>query len=182
MTLLELFSRIPDFRSRSGRRHELSDVLLMCIMGIMSGYYGYRELGRFVENHSKEFQQTFRLLHKVPSFVTIRSILQEIDFNSFNALFNQWASQYIQLDNKQTLSIDGKSIGSTVTDYDKPYQNFVSLVSIFASERGIILRCNKIESGKQSEIPSVQELIKAIDVEGQIFTIDALHCQKKRLK
>lgn len=182
MTLPELFSLIPDNRSRSGRRHELPDVLLMCIMGIMSGYYGYRELGRFVENHAKEFQQTFRLLHKVPSFVTIRSILQEIDFDSFNQSFNQWASQYVKPDKTQTLSIDGKSIISTITDYDKSYQNFVSLVSIFASERGIVLRCKKIENGKESEIPSVRELIKAIDIEGHIFTIDALHCQKKRLR
>lgn len=175
MTLLEMLSLASDKRSRHGQRHELSDVLMMCIMGIMSGYYGYRELGRFVKNHAREFQQTFRLLHKVPTHVTIRSILQQIDFDSFNQEFNLWAQQYVPMCKK-----DGKAIASTISNYNTSYQNFVSLVSIFSVQRGIVLRTEKIENQKESEIPVVQELIKALDVKGEVFTIDALHCQKKR--
>jgi predicted transposase YbfD/YdcC len=56
------------------------------------------------------------------------------------------------------------------------------LVSVFSVQRGIVLGCKKIENKKESEIPKVQELIKALDIEGEIFTLDALHCQKKRPK
>ncbi len=180
MTLLEMLSLASDKRSRHGQRHELSDVLMMCIMGIMSGYYGYRELGRFVKNHAHEFQQTFRLLHKVPTHVTIRSILQQVDFDSFNQAFNLWAEQYVPLCKKDSKAIDGKAIASTISNYNTSYQNFVSLVSIFSVQRGIVLRTERIENQKESEIPTVQELVKALDVKGEVFTIDALHCQKKR--
>lgn len=181
MTLLEMLSSASDKRSRHGQRHELSDVLMMCIMGIMSGYYGYRELGRFVKNHAQEFQKTFRLLHKVPTHVTIRSILQQVDFDSLNQAFNEWAKQFVPMCTKDAKAIDGKAISSTISNYNTSYQNFVSLISIFAVERGIVLRTEKIENQKESEIPTVQELIKALDAKGEVFTIDALHCQKKRL-
>ena len=180
MTLIEMLSKAEDKRSRFGLRHELTDVMLMCIMAIMSGYYGYREIGRFLKNHSKEFQQTFRLLHKVPSHVTIRSVLQSIDFESFCNAFNEWAGQYVQIGKDYTIAIDGKAIASTIVNYDNSYQNFISLVSIFSVQRGLVLRCEKIENSKESEIPTVRKLIEALDVKSEIFTIDALHCQKKR--
>ena len=60
MTLIEMLSKAEDKRPRFGLRHELTDVMLMCIMAIMSGYYGYREIGRFLKNHSKEFWQMLK--------------------------------------------------------------------------------------------------------------------------
>ena len=79
-----------------------------------------------------------------------------------------------------TKSADGKAIGGTVSNYNTDFQNFIILVTIFSSQRGIVLHCGKIESKKESEIPKIQELIKALDVENELFTLDALHCQKKR--
>jgi hypothetical protein len=108
--------------------------------------------------------------------------LQSIDFDIFSELFNQWAKQYVDMCKGDTKSIDGKAIGSTTSHPHDAFQNFVSLVSVFSSQRGIVLHCSKIENKKESEIPIVQHLIKALDVEGELFTIDALHCQKKLLK
>jgi len=180
MTLREMLSTVEDPRSGHGLRHPLADVLLMCIMAMMSGYQGYREIGRFLKRNQKEFQQALRLLHKVPSHVTVRSILQSIDFDKFAASFNRWALQYVPMCKGDTKAVDGKAIAGTTSDCHGSYQNFVSLVSVFASQRGIVLSCDKTENGKESEIPTVQQLITALDVKGEVFTLDALHCQKKR--
>jgi hypothetical protein len=180
MTLTEMLLTVEDPRSAQGLRHELHDVLLMCIMAIMSGYTGYRETGRFLYRNKRELQQSLRLLHGVPSYVTIRDVLQKIDFEKFASAFNAWAIQYVSMCKGDTKALDGKAIRSTASDCDSSYQNFVSLISIFASQRGIVLGCGKIENKKESEIPKVHELIKALDVKGEIFTLDALHCQKKR--
>jgi len=40
----------------------------------------------------------------------------------------------------------------------------------------------RLENGKSSEIPAVQKMIEVFDLKDVIFTMDALHCQKKRLK
>jgi len=180
MTLQEMLSTVEDPRSRHGLRHPLPDVLLMCIISMMSGCRGYREIGRFLKRNQKDFQQALRLLHKVPSHVTVREVLQRIDFDRFAAAFNQWALQYVSMCKGDTKAVDGKAIAGTASDYFSSRQNFISLVSVFASQRGIVLSCDKIENGKASEIPIVQQLIRALDVKGEIFTLDALHCQKKR--
>ena len=180
MTLIEMLSSVEDPRSKYGRRHSLENMLIMCIIAMMSGCKGYREIGRFLKKHQKEIRQSLYFYHKVPSHVTIRDVLQRIDFNKFSKSFNKWAEQYVPMCKGDTKAIDGKAIGGTVSNYSNEYQNFTSLVSVFASQRGIVLNCNKVENKKESEIPIVRQLIEALDVKGEIFTLDALHCQKKR--
>jgi hypothetical protein len=50
--LIEELKKIEDFRISEGRRHPLWIVLLIVIMGTMSGYLGYRALGDFVTRRS----------------------------------------------------------------------------------------------------------------------------------
>ena len=78
----------------------------------------------------------------------------------------------------ETLAVDGKAIAGTIKDPQNNYQNFVSLISVFASQRGIVLACDKLENKKESEIYTVQRLLQALDIQGEIITLDALHCQK----
>ena len=177
-----MLSAIEDPRSASGLRYPLPDFLLMCIMSIMSGYSGYRSIGRFLKNNEQSFREIFGCYHGVPCYVTVREVLQRIDFDNFSKAFNQWAGQYVDMCKKDTKAMDGKAIGSTTVHKDDSYQNFVSLVSVFSARRGIVLHCGKIENKKESEIPKVRQLIEALDVKGEIFTMDALHCQKKRPK
>jgi hypothetical protein len=182
MKLTEMLSSVEDPRSVHGLRHSLTDILLMCVMAIMSGYSGYRSIGRFLKRNEWDFRRSFGAHHGVPCYVTIREVLQCIDFEKFSNAFNCWALQYVPMCKGESKAIDGKAIGSTATHKNDAYQNFVSLVSVFSSQRGIVLSCKKIENKKESEIPKVQDLICALDVEGEIFTLDALHCQKKRQK
>ncbi|WP_353736864.1 transposase family protein [Moorena sp. SIO2C4] len=51
---MDYLKQIPDHRDPHGLRHPLWLVLLIIIMGMMSGYWGYRQLGRFVERHRRE--------------------------------------------------------------------------------------------------------------------------------
>ena len=65
------------------------------IMGIMSGYWGYRGLGRFVERHSRELMELFEVSRaEMPSYSTIRRIMMQIDYEKLSSVFNDWALQY----------------------------------------------------------------------------------------
>ncbi len=59
-------------------------------------------------------------------------------------------------------------------------QNFVSLVSFFRHQSHLVLRFGSLENSKQSEIHQVQALLSLFKVEKAIFTLDALHTQKKQ--
>jgi len=83
---------------------------------------------------------------------------------------------------KEVISIDGKAIRGTAKNSRDKFQNFVSLVSVFASKRKQVLTTTKRETQKENEIPKVQELLKMLNLKDVTFTLDALHCQEKTVK
>lgn len=179
MTLLECLQKIPDFRRKQGRRYPLDTLLLITIMSIMSGRCGYREIAAFAKANQQEFLRYFHLKRKrLASHVTFREVIKGVDFDTVITVFNQWAIQYITLEPGDWCSIDGKALGSTVTGADSAYQNFVSLVSVFSHTRGQVARAAALENLKSSEIPTVHHLIDTFGLQGMVFTLDALHCQK----
>jgi len=91
MNLLEMLSKVEDPRSAHGLRFSLQNFLIMCIMEIMSGHYSYRGIGRFLKNNEQDIRRIFGSHHGVPCYVSVRDILQIIDFEEFPAEFNQWA-------------------------------------------------------------------------------------------
>jgi hypothetical protein len=184
MNLIEHLQQIPDFRRKQGLRYPLLAVLLMTIMSIMSGRCRYREIAAFAKANQKELLKFLHLKKRkrLPSHVTFREVLKGVNFDNVLTAFNDWAAQYVTLDEEEWMSMDGKALASTVTDYASSYQNFVSLVSVFSHKRGQVLRAAKLENQKRSEIPTVRELIEALDLTGVVFSLDALHCQKKPSK
>ena len=179
MNLIEQLSQIKDFRRKQGQRFQLTQVLLIVIMGIMSGRFGYREIASFAKANRDDLVDKLNLKKsKIPSHVTIREVIMNVDFNLLNKAFNQWALGYISLDKKEWLSVDGKSIKSTVENYDSYYQNFVSMVSVFSQKRGQVIKTATFENKKVSEISVVQELLEMLDIQDVVYTLDALHCKK----
>ncbi len=78
------------------------------------------------------------------------------------------------------IAIDGKSLKNTVNDCYGQQQNFVMMVSALTHEGGEILGIKVRENKKQSEIVAVQDLLELLHLKGVVFTMDALHCQKKQ--
>jgi len=181
--LLETLTEIKDPRRGEGVRHPLPLVLIIVLMATMSGYFGYRGIGDFVIRNRKELLKYFKpKKNRLPSFSTVRRVMQEIDYEDFTMKFYYWATGYVDIEKGDWLSLDGKAIRGTVTNGNSSEQRFISLISVFSEKSGQILSVGKINNSKESEIPKVRELIEHLDLKGVVFTIDALHCQKKRQK
>lgn len=181
--LFSLLNRLKDYRRKQGLIYPLPTVLLLTIMAIMNGSKSERSIARFVKNNQKDLVKELNLKKdRVPTRNIIRGILQKTDFKELEEIFYQWSLNYVKIDKNEWVSIDGKSIKGTVTNPNNSEHNFKSLVSLFASKRKQILKADKLETKKESEIPVVQELIKMLDLEGITFTLDALHCQKETTK
>ncbi len=145
--------------------------------------YGYREIARFLKANRDELVAHLGLKRKrMPSHVTIRTVLMKLDFEALNEAFQHWAQTHLQVASGDWVSVDAKAIGSTVTDYDNAYQDFVSLVSAFAQEQGTVLAMARYHNKDTSEVPLTRTLItamvEALDLEDVVFTLDALHCKK----
>lgn len=181
MSLIGCLSEVEDPRRLQGQRYSSISILLIIIMGILRSKYAYREIGRFCKLNESALLEKFGFKNKkVSSHVSIRSFILNTDFSSIQKAFHKWTQSYVEIEEGEWISIDGKSICSTVSNYSDAYQNFVSLVSLFSSKREQVLHVEKLENKKGNEGKTVEDLLEILDLKGVIFTLDALHCKKKR--
>ncbi len=179
VNLIQSLQEIRDFRTSRGRRYPLWLILLLVVMGTLSGCRSYYALEDFGVRHYEAVSEKLGLtVTRLPSETTFRRILQKLDFQALAEQFRQWASHAIDVQPQEWIAIDGKSIKETVTDYGTAYQNFVSLVSLYSSQQGVVLASQQFESKHDSELKVVQTMLEVLNLEGVVFTLDALHCQK----
>lgn len=179
MNLIEHLQQIRDFRTQPD--YPLWVVLLLVVMGTMSGYTGYRPLAEFVGRHQAELLEHLQLSQqRLPSLSTLRRIMVRMDFVAFTAAFNAWADDEFGALEHEQLATDGKSIRISSRDYDQSYQDFVALVSAFSVSQGIVMGLESRHNGQTSEIKTVETLLDKLHLQGVCFSLDALHAQKKR--
>lgn len=173
---------VTDFRRPQGKRIKLSHFLEAMILAGMSGHFGIRSISRFVLDNEKFFIERYQLLHGMPKQTNIFLILKSLDYEQLNEALYRWVSQYLDPKDDNWIALDGKAIGSTVVDKHGSKQNYKSLVSMFCSKKGIVIGSKSIENKKSHEGAAARELIEQLELKGVIFTLDALHCQKKQRK
>ena len=161
------------------RRYPLWLILLLVIMGTISGCRSYYALEDFGARHYGAVSEKLGLkVTRLPSDTTFRRILQKLDFQVLAQQFEQWVNRTFNLETGEWVAIDGKSIKGTVSEQQTAYQNFISLVSVYSHQQGVVLAAQQFESKKSSELKVVQTMLKALQIEKVVFTMDALHCQK----
>jgi hypothetical protein len=179
-SLIALLSKIKDKRNASGKRHELIHILLIAILGTMSGYEGYHGLDAFTRRFEPELIDLLKIdREETPRLSTFRRVLISIDFNQLSYALYKWIKPQVSIKKGEWVSCDGKGIKGTVTDPYRKQQNFVSLVSMYCSRVGVVLSAKEMNNKEKSEIETFRELIESLDISGVIITADAMHCQKK---
>lgn len=182
VSLTELLCQIKDKRRKQGTRHSLADILKIVIMSTMSGFYGYRSMEDFCERYEGELMQVLdNPKHGLASYSAIRRLMMELDFNIVSQKFYQWIRGRVRIRKKEWMQLDGKGIKGTVTAQETKYQNFINLVSLFMNRTGIVLNVQQMYNKQQSEILTVQQLIKELSLKNIVISMDAIHCQKKHL-
>ncbi len=179
--LVDFLAQVPDWRRAQGKRINLCNLLEMIVLAGLSGRFGIRDTSRFIKSNEKFFIDRYNLQHGIPSQTMLFNSLELIDFKSFNEAIKQWVMQYLPEDTIDFwIAIDGKVLRSTVTDYNNEKHNFIAIVSAFANKLGITIQSTSYQSNKDNEAEAARELIQDLELQGVTFTLDALHCQKKR--
>jgi hypothetical protein len=178
-SLIQSLQNVEDFRAVHGRRYPLWLILLLIIMGTISGCKSYYALEEFGARHCEALCKMLGLnLNRFPSDTTFRRVLQKLDFGLLAQQFEQWAKEQLELEPGEGIAIDGKSIKSTVDKEKADYQNFVSMVSVYSQRQGIVLATQAMDHKSNSELKVVQKLLEVLALQDVVVTLDALHCQK----
>ncbi len=56
-----------------------------------------------------------------------------IDFTNLAKVFNNWVQDWMPTQEQDWLGVDGKSIKANLSNYDKAYQDFINVVSVFST-------------------------------------------------
>ena len=174
-SLYNHFEALEDPRDIRGKRHELMNILIMTIYGILCGYTDFTNLADFLKVQEDYFTNLLNLENGTPSHDTLSNVFAIIDTKKFLEIFIEWIKELIK-DNGIHLSIDGKAIRSArdkINGGNTPY-----IVSAFLSDIGISVGQVKVDD-KSNEITAIPELIKLLDIEGKIITIDAIGTQEE---
>jgi hypothetical protein len=179
MSLIQQLQTVRDYRTQPD--YPLWVVLVLIIMGTMSGATGYRALADFVSRHQAALLEIMELPYaRLPGFSTLRRVMVRVDFGSLTEAFNQWAQEHCAPSPNEQVPVDGKGIKASLRDYDQSYQDFVSVVSAFSVQQGVVLGLESMRNGDCSEIKTAQVLLKKLQLQGVCFSLDALHTQKKQ--
>lgn len=174
-SLFNHFELLEDPRDMRGKKHELVNILIMTIYGILCGYTDFTNLADFLKVYKEYFINLLNLENGTPSHDTLSNVFRVIDSKKFMELFVEWIKEIVGQKGIH-LSIDGKAIKSAkdkINGGNTPY-----IVSAFLSDIGISIGQVKVDD-KSNEITAIPDLLDLIDIKDKIITIDAIGTQEE---
>lgn len=136
-SLLAAFARVPDVRSRHGRRYRLPAVLTLATAAMLCGarsLYAISQWGRLqpeAVRHALGFAEGDGAM---PASTTLHYVFKRLDVARFEAALQRWAAQTLDTRTQQ-LVLDGKALRGLHGE-ELPG---VRLVAVYAPEAGLVL-------------------------------------------
>jgi DDE_Tnp_1-associated len=174
----EFIASLADPRRGQGQRHSLKNIMTIVLMAIISGHQGIRGFARFAASNEAELTAVLDLKHGVPCYYTFQTILTALQEQLMAEKFIAWMRQYQDLLGDVFISLDGKVVKSTVNGGNTALQNFISVVSAFGQQSGMVYGMKSFENGKSGESQALRDLVQQLGLTDKVFTMDALHTKK----
>lgn len=178
--LLKYLFKIPDHRRGQGRMFDLPHLLLFSILAIASGADSYRKIIIFIQENFDILGTTYGSTWKrPPSYNCVRRAIQGVNQKEVEKVFRGFSKETacVEKGTWRTVSLDGKALRQSFDHVND--QRFRQILSAFTPGQNIILAHEKIGVSKENEINAAIKLMNALKLDCVIYTLDALHTQKK---
>lgn len=173
------FENITDPRVDRGRNHNLLDMIFIALTASVCGANGWADIERFAKARILWFRRYLELEYGVPSHDTFGRVFARLDPAEFLAAMHTWVDQFAGVLQGRGVAIDGKVLRGS---YDRAAdQSPLHAITAFATETRLVLRQMSVDD-KSNEIPAVPVLLKLLELEGAVVTVDAMHCQVETAK
>ena len=177
--LEEHFRTVRDPRVERTKEHKLIDVIAIAICAVICGAEGWVDMENFGNGKLPWLKMFLELPNGIPSHDTFGRVFSLIDPKEFQESFRSWVQSIHEFTQGQVLALDGKQLrGSGDAVLGK---RAIYMVSAWAEANQVVLGQYKVNE-KSNEITAIPELLKLLDVEGCIVTIDAIGTQTKIVK
>ena len=181
-SLIMFLNELEDPRDKRGLRHELTNIIVMCIYAILCGCSDCESISYFLELRKEYFINLLKLDERygVPSADTLLRVFAIIDAKKFMEIFANWIKEVINqkadINGQKAIAIDGKAVRAATDKINGG--NIPYVVSAYLTDIGVSIGQVKVDE-KSNEITAIPELLDLIDITGCIVTIDAIGTQTK---
>lgn len=180
LSFADHFLLVEEPRLNRTKRHQLMDLLFICVAGTIAGCDGPTDIASFAQTQLTWCRKFVPLLHGVPSHDTIGRVVSLIKPDQFQKAFLAWIGALAgDGDGPNFVPIDGKTLRGS--GGAKHRENPLHVVSAWATNQGMTLGQVAVDS-KSNEITAIPKLLEMLELKGAIVSIDAMGCQKEIAK
>lgn len=177
--LIAFLQALPEGRKRRGVRYPQWLLLLMAILGILSGCRSARDLERFAKRHHQAFGSALDLeLPNAPCDSTFLYLFERVELEQLFGLLREWMIAQITDQDKDfdQLICDGKTLRGSAAQPDGAdgATRFVTQVTLYARELGVAIQTS-FDTGESHERAALKTLLSTLELDGVLIQADALH-------
>lgn len=173
-SLAEHFGTLEDPRVGYLVEHKLLDILMVAICAVICGAETWKDMELFGNERLEWLRQFMDLENGIPSHDTFGRVFARLAPGEFQGCFMGWVKAVFQVTKGQVVAVDGKSARRS---HDLTHgKEAIHVVSAWATENHLVLGQQTVQA-KSNEITAIPELLRLLDINGCIITIDAMGCQ-----
>jgi len=173
--IAEHFDLVEDPRVERTKRHKLIDILTIAILAVICGADSWVGMETFGRAKVKWLKRILELPNGIPAHDTFARVFAALNPEQFQQCFLNWVRSLSQQSQGQVIAIDGKTLRQSRNPSDG--KRAIHVVSAWATANRLVLGQRQVDE-KSNEITAIPQLLKALEIEGSIITIDAMGCQK----
>lgn len=176
-SLAEALKSVKDHRSRLGKRHELSAILVFMCTGMRCGSRSLQALTAWGKGQERALLVAMGFPRgKSPGYGTLQRTVAALDVESFEAALREWGQAILKEQAARALqgiALDGKVLkGSAVGDLPGVHR-----LALMAHELGLSLAQAEVPRTTNEHKASLR-LLEGLSLTNQVITADAAFMQR----
>ena len=176
--LISFLKAIPDGRYGRGVRYPKWFLLLVAVLGILSGCHSSRDLEAFARRHREVLNEALGLdFKRWPSDATFLYLFNKSHLQEFREVLQVWMIRQIPggAEALDQLVCDGKKLRGSAIETEEGKHRFVAQGTLYARVLGVILAQKTYDTHESIEKAALKELLSSLDLDGVLIQADALH-------
>jgi predicted transposase YbfD/YdcC len=175
-TLQAYVAELTDPRRDRGKLHLLPDILVIAICAVIGGADTWVEMEAYGRAKEEWLKQFLPLPNGIPSPDPFARVLARLKPEELQRYFLNWLHAVSELTHGEVVAIDGKTLRRS---FDRAAgKGAIHMVSAWATANRLVLGQQQGDE-KSNEITAIPALLRRLELQGCIVTIDALGCQKE---
>jgi predicted transposase YbfD/YdcC len=172
--LSHYFDGVKDPRVVGRCEHLLSDLLTIAICTYLSGGTDYQDMYLFGKERGKELKDILELPNGAPSADTYERLFKHLNPDSLSQCLAEYGKSILSSLAEKQIVLDGKKLKG-VSPTSKGNAGYY-LLNAWVSENRICVGQAKVKD-KSNEITAIPDVLKSLDIEDAIVSIDAIGTQ-----